>query len=485
MTFNSYLFIFVFLPSCFGLYFACNHFQKFKMANILLIVMSSIFYAYNSVYSLIAVWTSVLVNYLLIKIMKRSNQRKIYLIAGLVLNCGALLYFKYMNFFIENCNTIFHSDIGIKNLILPLGISYFTFQQIAYLVDSYRDEVPEYSFGEYSLFILFFPKALAGPIMFHSDIMPQFRDEAKRKIDYNNISRALYAISVGMAKKVLLADTFGRFVDVYYADIPSMNTTIAILAMLGYTFQIYFDFSGYCDMATGICLLFNIEIPINFNSPYKSYTVIEFWDRWHITLTRFFTKYLYIPLGGSRKGKIRTCVNTLIVFLVSGLWHGAEWSFVIWGLMHGVMLVLNKIFKESIEKWNKVFSWIITFGFVNVAWIFFRASNLSEAVQVLTQIAKCNFGDIGSSLAAIFQLPEITALFNMLHIGEWLTEKLPYLTISGFFVIALALILNFRNVNEQIKEFKPTVRKAAFSAVVMVWSILSFTAVGTFLYSGF
>lgn len=484
MTFNSYLFIFVFLPSCVGLYFVCNHFQKYKMANILLIMMSSIFYAYNSVYSLIAVWTSVLINYLLIKIMKSSNQRKYYLVAGLVLNCGALLYFKYMNFFIDNWNTIFHSDIGIRNLILPLGISYFTFQQIAYLVDNYRDEVPEYSFAEYSLFILFFPKALAGPILFHSDIMPQFRDETKRKIDYNNISRALYAISVGMAKKVLLADTFGRVVDVYYADISSMNTTIAILAMLGYTFQIYFDFSGYCDMATGICLLFNIEIPINFDSPYKSYTLIEFWDRWHITLTRFFTKYLYIPLGGSRKGKIRTYVNTLIVFLVSGLWHGAEWSFVIWGLMHGVMLVFNKIFKEWIEKWNKVFSWIITFGFVNVAWIFFRASNLSEAVQVLKQIVKCNFGHIGSNLAGVFQLPEITAVFRILH-GEWLMEKLPYIALCGFFLIALTLVLNFRNVNEQIENFRPTTRKAIFTAIVMVWSIISFAGVSTFLYSGF
>ena len=485
MTFNTYLFIFAFLPACFLLYFACNHLKKYTLANISLIIMSSLFYLYGSIYSMLVVWASIVVNYAILQWMKRSKAPKAILIVGIVLNCMGLLSLKYCNFFIDNVNGIFHSDFNLLKLILPLGISYYTFQQIAYLVDNYRGEVPEYSFIEYSLFILFFPKAIAGPILFHSDIMPQFQEENRRKINADNVAKGLYAISIGMAKKVLLADTFGKFVDFYYGDIASMNSTLAILAMIGYTFQIYFDFSGYCDMATGICLLFNIEIPTNFNSPYKSYSVIEFWDRWHITLTRFFTKYVYIPLGGSRRGTVRTYVNTLIVFLVSGLWHGAEWSFVLWGLMHGIMLILNKMFRQKIETWNKVFSWFITFGFVNVAWIFFRANDLSQAMQVIKQIAQCNFGDIGSSIAQIFALPEVMEVFNVLHLSEWMTIKLPYFMVCSFFILALVVILNGKNVIEQVAEFKPTVRKSIFTAILMVWSILSFTGVGTFLYSGF
>ena len=371
------------------------------------------------------------------------------------------------------------------NILIPLGISYFTFQQVAYLVDNYRGEVPDYSLTDYCLFILFFPKVLAGPILLHNEIMPQFRDEAKRKIDYSNISRGLYAISVGMAKKVLVAEKFGSLVDVYYGNLAGMNTTATVLAVLGFTFQLYFDFSGYCDTAMGIGLLFNIELPMNFDSPYKSCTIDEFWNRWHMSLTRFFTKYIYIPLGGSRHGKIRTYINILIVFLTSGLWHGAAWTYIIWGMLHGIMSVLTRTFRRYIEKWNKVFSWMVTFAGVSIAWIFFRANTIGDAKAVIWRLLSFDFGSLPQEIIKIFDTNILIAFMELMNMGDNMRIWFPYIVLMVYYVVAFVLVLGFRNVNEQIRKFEPTPAKAVFAAIVLVMSILSFSKVGSFLYVGF
>ena len=266
--------------------------------------------------------------------LKYSNWKKAIFIIGLLSNIGILFYYKYMGFFIQNINVLFKTNFLITKLLLPLGISFFTFQQLSYVIDSYLGRVKTYSFRQYVLFVTFFPQLIAGPIVLHDEIIPQFKNIDKKTFNWNNFSEGLMAFSFGMAKKVIIADSFGNVVNYGFANLAGLDSTNAIFTMLSYTIQIYFDFSGYCDMATGIAKMFNIDLPINFNSPYKALSITEFWKRWHITLTRFLRTYIYFPLGGNRKGQCRTYLNLFIVFLVSGLWHGANYTFIVWGILH-------------------------------------------------------------------------------------------------------------------------------------------------------
>lgn len=268
---------------------------------------------------------------------------KIFLAAGISINLAALFYFKYYNFFIGNVNVLFKADLEIRNIVLPLGISFVTFQQIAFLADAYRKETPDYALWQYALFVLFFPHIISGPIILHNDFMPLLNGDRK-KADWEQFASGIYTFAMGLGKKVLIADMFAEAVDWGYGNIAALNSTSAVFVSIAYSIQIYFDFSGYSDMAVGISRMLRLDLPINFNSPYKAATILEFWDRWHITLTRFFSKYLYIPLGGNRKGNLRTCLNTMAVFLCSGLWHGANWTFVLWGILHGIFYDFNKAF---------------------------------------------------------------------------------------------------------------------------------------------
>lgn len=334
MLFNSYVFILCFLPLTLLGYFALNKCSKFECAKVYLILMSFLFYGYFNPYYILIILSSILVNYFLGTSLTKSNnsgRSQFFLGVGIAFNVGILFYYKYLDFFIENINVIFQQDFNLLYIVLPLGISFFTFQQLSYIIDCYNKTVPNYNLLDYSLFVTFFPQLVAGPIVLHSEMVPQFADVLKKKINWDNMSKGLYALSFGLAKKVLLADTFGVFVNWGYENITSLNSFDTILIILGYTLQIYFDFSGYCDMATGIGYMFNIKLPMNFNSPYRAINILDFWRRWHITLTRFFTTYIYLPLGGSRNGKWVTYRNVMIVFLVSGIWHGANWTFVIWG----------------------------------------------------------------------------------------------------------------------------------------------------------
>ena len=210
------------------------------------------------------------------------------------------------------------------------------------------------------MFVTFFPQLVAGPIVLHSEIVPQFADKKKKKLNADNFAKGIMAFSFGLAKKVLIADTLGKVVNWGYLDVGALDRTNAIIVILCYTLQIYFDFSGYCDMATGIGKMFNIDLPMNFNSPYRAVTILDFWNRWHMTLTRFFTRYVYIPLGGNRKGKLRTYINVFIVFTVSGIWHGANWTFIVWGMVHGLFNIFTRIFKKYIDKLPKFINWFIS-----------------------------------------------------------------------------------------------------------------------------
>lgn len=317
-------------------------------------------------------------NFLHQKISKKSL-----LTLGIVANLLLLGYFKYSDFFIENFNVAFGTSYSLLHLMLPLAISFFTFQQIAYLVDSYRQETKEYDFINYALFVTFFPQLIAGPIVHHKEMMPQFASHWNMVKKYKNIALGLFIFSIGLFKKVVIADTFALWATTGFDHTTVLGFYEAWATSLSYTFQLYFDFSGYTDMAIGAALLFNIKLPINFFSPYKALSIQDFWRRWHITLSRFLKDYIYIPLGGNRKGSVRTYANLITTFILGGLWHGAGWTFLFWGLLHGLALAIHRFWKYLGFKIPKILAWFITFQFVNVAWVFFRAKEWEDALKIL------------------------------------------------------------------------------------------------------
>lgn len=485
MVFNSYIFILCLLPLAVIGYYLLNKFNFYNVAKIYLIVMSLWFYGYFNPSYLIIILGSILVNYAFAKSFKKINSkalRRTVLISGLILNVSVLFYFKYYNFFIENLNLVFKTDFTLINLILPLGISFFTFQQLSYLVDSYNGTVPDYHIVDYALFVTFFPQLVAGPIVLHNEIIPQFENEKNREINYENLSKGIYGLAFGLMKKVIIADTLGAAVSWGYGNLGELHTINALIVMLSYTLQIYFDFSGYCDIATGVAYLFNIKLPMNFNSPYKALTIGEFWKRWHMSLTRFFTTYIYIPLGGNRKGRMMTYVNTFIVFFISGVWHGANWTFILWGILHGVAVIINKAFKKQINKFHPVANWIITFMFVNITWIYFRAPSIGVANQIIKNILKLDFQPISAELVNCFMLPEITFVRNLMGINS---QYFSMLIMVVFLLGGLFLVLNGKNTNERIDEFKPTMVNSLVVVLFMGWTIVSFSGISTFLYFNF
>ena len=386
MLFNSAEFIFLFLPLVFFGYWVAVKANNRNAANVWLVLASLLFYSWWKFEYLALLLASITCNFFLGKqIIKHKS--KPFLITGIVFNVGLLGYFKYTDFFITNINYLTGSAFDTLGIVLPLAISFFTFQQLAYLVDCYKGDHHEYSFIEYMLFVSFFPQLIAGPIVHHREMMPQFQMSADQGMDWESISKGIFVFSLGLFKKVAIADTFAQWATTGFDwTLPftyNPHFFDAWAVALSYTFQIYYDFSGYTDMAIGAALLFGIKLPINFNSPYKALNVQDFWRRWHITLSRWLRDYVYIPLGGNRKGPSRTLANLFMTFLIGGIWHGAGWTFVLWGAMHGAALVVHRLWQNTGIKLNKVFSWLVTFVFVNVAWVFFRAETFADAQRIL------------------------------------------------------------------------------------------------------
>lgn len=489
MLFNSYIFILAFLPFTLVTYFLLNKLKSNRPALAFLAVMSLVFYGYFNVSYLLIICASICFNYIVSRLLyaekfQKVSQRKLIAAIGIIFNVGLIFYFKYYDFFIQNMNSVFKTTFELKHILLPLGISFFTFQQISYVIDSYKGETKGYTFLEYIVFVTFFPQLIAGPIVLHDEMIPQFKDENNRKLHSDNLAHGLYMFGLGLFKKVLIADTFGKAVTLGFSDISALTAMDSLIVMLSYTIQIYFDFSGYCDMASGIALMFNIKLPMNFNSPYKATSIIDFWSRWHMTLTRFLRKYIYFPLGGSRKGTVRTCINIMIVFLVSGIWHGASWTFIVWGLLHGLAQVLTRLFKRNWEKLNVVTQWLFTFIFVNATWMIFRADSLKQGLRIVWRIVGCHNTAISKSIIDCFTLPE----FNWLSQKWSLLNNIANKWFNGFFmwaaiIAAMFIIMNCKNCQE--REFKPTVRNAILTIVLIFWSIMSLSGVSTFLYFNF
>lgn len=388
MLFNSYVFIFAFLPITFLVYFVLNHLRLTVAGKTFLVFASLFFYGWWSVVYVPVILSSIGVNFLIgISLSKEQKfvwmSRKTVLILGIVFNIGLLAYFKYTNFFLENINALLGTEIPLLAIILPLGISFFTFTQIAFLVDAYKNEVKEYSLVHYMLFVTYFPHLLAGPILHHKEMMPQFANRYNWVICWRNVAMGLFLFVIGLFKKVVIADSFAIWANAGFDSAATLNFFEAWATSLSYTFQLYFDFSGYVDMAIGISLMFNIRLPINFNSPYKARDIQDFWRRWHITLSRFLRDYIYIPLGGNRVGNYRNYINLFAVFLIGGFWHGAAWTFVVWGALHGGAIVIHRIWKDLGLRMNYLLAWVITFNFINITWVFFRAKEWEDAVKVL------------------------------------------------------------------------------------------------------
>lgn len=333
----------------------------------------------------------------LYSLREQSRQfRRALLVFGIIANLGLLAYFKYADFVTYNTSVLFGVEHASLGVVLPIGISFYTFTQIAFLVDSYRSEVSEYRPLPYGLFVTYFPQLIAGPILYHRDIVPQLSCvDGRRRITAEHLCLGFGFLAIGLFKKLVIADNLAAFVNPIFDSTGAPSFVEAWVAALAYTFQLYFDFSGYCDMAIGISLMFGIWLPFNFNSPYKAYSIVEFWRRWHMTLSRFLRDYLYIPLGGGKGGIMRSR-NLVITMVLGGLWHGAGWTFVVWGLLHGVFLVINHFWRGIASQLplalrNGLFfqgaCWALTFLSVVVGWVFFRAPNLNVAISILKGMA--------------------------------------------------------------------------------------------------
>lgn len=388
MLFNSFEFIFLFLPITFIIYFLLNRFRNQQYAIYWLVLSSLIFYGYFKLTYLTIITISIVVNFALSRIISSTNSRwrKTYMIIGVIFNIIILCYYKYTDFFIGNINSLLGTNFALLHLLLPLGLSFITFQQIAFIVDSYRDGTAHYKFSHYALFILFFPQLIAGPIVQHDEMLPQYDTKGNRKIIHEHVARGLFIFAIGLVKKVVIADTVGIWANEGFANYSNLSFIEAWITSLSYTVQLYYDFSGYSDMAIGLALLFNIKLPVNFYSPYKARNIQEFWKKWHMTLNRFLTTYVYFPLGGSRKGAYRTYINILIIFFISGFWHGAGWNFILWGLMHGFASVVVRLFSKTRIKLPYLLSWFMTFQFVNIAWVYFRATSIEQANTIIVKM---------------------------------------------------------------------------------------------------
>jgi D-alanyl-lipoteichoic acid acyltransferase DltB (MBOAT superfamily) len=404
MLFNSYAFIFLFLPTAFVGFFVLARANALRTAAAWLAICSLFFYGYWNPAYLVLLALSIATNYVsALTILARTRDgnalaARRMLTAAVTLNLVVLGYFKYFNFLVNSLDQIGGPLLQVSRVALPIGISFFTFTQIAYLVDAYQRKARETNLIHYTLFVTYFPHLIAGPILHHSEMMPQFATRATYSLQLRNVAFGLVLFTMGLAKKVIFADGIQPYVAPAF-DSP-LSTTLHPLAAWGgalaYAMQLYFDFSGYTDMALGLSRMFNIRLPLNFNSPYKSVNIVEFWRRWHMTLSRFLRDYLYVPLGGNRHGSFRRYANLMITMLLGGLWHGAGWTFVIWGGLHGCYLVVNHAWSAGSSRFfsprgqgnmstrmRTIVSIAITFVAVTVAWVFFRATSVEAALRML------------------------------------------------------------------------------------------------------
>lgn len=472
MYFNSYIFILFFLPLAVAGYLFLQRKGWKRAAAYYMIGMTLWFCGYGNPWNAVIFALLILVNYAFVQRIisaqngkKQLNKKKLWLWIGILLDVVILTGFKLSG-------------------KLPLGISFYTFQIISYLVDSYRGKCEGQTFLEYLQYMCFFPRFLQGPIVLQEEFIPELRNKENQKLSYENLSRGLYGFSLGLGKKVLLADSLAKLVNEGYANVSTLNSSEALLIMVAYALQLYFDFSGYCDMASGVATMLKIKLPLNFNSPYKAASNSEFWDRWHMTLTRFFTKYVYIPLGGNRKGKTRTLINIMLVFLLSGFWHGTNWTFLLWGALHGLVMIFERV--TGYEEWKlpHAIKVLGNLAFQIFAWSIFRAESISQVIQLWTRLFTGGFHKVNSQITSVFNdAIEIRILVRMKLLPFLIAHPgVPAIAMVG---ILLATCLWMRNTSEKVEQMKWSGWKMMVTAGLLFWSILSLADITQFIYVNF
>ncbi len=528
MLFNSYEFIFLFLPITFFVFFWLAR-RWHEPALVWLVLASLFFYGWwNPVY-LLLILTSMAVNFAVGEWLAGTRKRaertkgKVLLVAGVAFNLGLLAYYKYAGFIVANLNAVFAGNIDLGEIVLPLAISFFTFQQIAYLADAYQGITKEYRFTHYALFVTFFPQLIAGPIVHHKEMLPQFMLRENLRPRMSNLTVGLTIFAIGLFKKAVLADGVAVYATPVF-DAAADGAELALLqawgGALAYTCQLYFDFSGYSDMAIGAARMFGIRLPLNFHSPYKATNIVEFWRRWHMTLSRFLRDYLYIPLGGNRKGKGRRYLNLMVTMILGGLWHGAGWTFVVWGALHGAYLGVNHAWHQirrlgggvlaGPSPLGRLLSWLITFLAVVVGWVFFRAADFSAAMAIIEGMLGVNGVSLPNAIyVRLGPLAEFLAALGVhSDLGGGQVFVSTYTWVSALLFIALFM----PNTQQLMKRFrpalsrhrtapgaaidvapralarvfwKPSLRWALFSGAVAALGVLALTSVSEFLYFQF
>jgi len=439
LLFNSLEFLFIFFPATLVAYYLTRKYFGHSIALHVLTLASIIFYSWWNISFTPLLLGSVLANFALAKIIHKRGSKP-WLAIGIIFNLALIGIFKYADFFIDNVNLVGPIDIPNANLLLPLAISFFTFQQISYLVDVAGGKSKPGKLVNHALFVTFFPQLIAGPIIRHNQIADQYADTKRKDIISDNLGIGLSIFALGLAKKILLADNLEPFATSGF-DLAAAGNDVGMLeawtSAISYSFQIFFDFSGYSDMALGLARMLGYHLPANFNAPYRATSIVDFWHRWHITLSRFLRDYLYIPLGGNRLGETRRLTNLFIVMLLGGLWHGAAWTFVVWGGLHGLGLAwchwLNRIKPQGLFPNMRWLAVILTFLFVTFAWVFFRADSFGAAQAMLAGMVGlnglgANVGDepfigIALGLAIVWGLPDTISIFSK-HLAKRTLEDL-------------------------------------------------------------
>ncbi|SER70808.1 D-alanyl-lipoteichoic acid acyltransferase DltB, MBOAT superfamily [Gracilibacillus ureilyticus] len=476
MIFSTYLFILVFLPITFLGYRLLSHFLYTELSKVWLILASLFFYWHGSGSFVLAFIASVIFNYLIgISIIRASGphaqlKKKLLLTVGLTENIVLLGYYKYANFVIENVNFLMDRSYNLMDILLPLGISFFTFQLIAFLVDCYKGQTEEYSFINYLVFITFFPQLIVGPIVHHKEVVPQLEDEKRTFFNKYNMMLGIFLFSMGAAKKVVLADPLTAYGSAYFADVASYDVLASWLATFSYTLSYYFDLSGYADMAIGLGLFFNIKLPQNFKSPYKARNFRDYWQRWHITLSRFLSTYIFRSVYKKGKGSFNFYFAVMVTFFVSGFWHGAGWSFVLWGIINGVFVCMSHFMRRREWQLPFIVAWILTFAGVVGTRILFVATDTAQAVTVMKKM---------------FDFQQFASL-SMTEIGYEIYTFTMYNAVTiVILLVAMAIAFFGKSSNEMKEEFKPSVKNAVIAALLLGLALAQMTAVSDFLYFQF
>lgn len=482
MLFNSYEFIFLYLPMAFFIFFGLAKFCGRHAATSWLVLASFFFYGWWDYRYVLLLFASICFNYWIGGRIRHGNGRKGWLTVGIIGNLSLLGYFKYMGFFLSTANALVgHIVFDVPHIVLPLGISFFTFTQTAYLVEEYQGEAECHTFLTYCEFVTIFPHLIAGPIIRHREMLPQFTDEKNFDVDYKNIACGLTLFAMGLFKKTVIADSLSPWAGEVFSRPDSLTFLEAWIGALSYTFQLYFDFSGYSEMAIGLGLMFNLRFPVNFNSPYQATSIIDFWRRWHMTLGLWVKDYLYIPMGGNRGGEFQKMRNLFLSMILIGLWHGAGWNFVFWGGIHGALLMVNHQWRRWNMQLPESVNWGLTFLCVTMCWVFFRAESLHDALAVLSSMS-----DVGNIVLPATNAKELGALQSMgVSFAPWMMQV--HLEKALGTLAVLLLVLRFLpNPIELLKtSFRPNWKWSVAIAVGFVVGILHIAKNSPFLYFQF